>query len=235
MRCCAVLGVALAGMLMPSVLSAVPCAFRAHSGRENAEDRCADQIYKLGPVLQNHPAIAAICDDLPDLMHLAQGGDWTHIAKRQRLGVGRSILAIRCRQVAYNGQWLLFAMEDRGQALPKLMLFPTVPQPGQPDFTFAVDMRELVKGRVYDYRKMLGDGSGGAYAEYRIHAKDLRPVLQMAIVKPDADHQGSYHFQLGRRPQGTGWRQAAVPDQPFGCLIDLADLTDPPTCGSKHP
>lgn len=241
MRTFVVFGLLCLLMLLPKIASAAPieageksCSFLAHDGGETAADRCAARLIKLGQALADHAVIRDHCPDLPDFTGLVRGASWTRLLVRHRLGAGRAILAVLCDQTAYNRRWLLFADDARTQALPGLLLLRDVSQPGAPDFTFTPFFRALVDGRIYSYRQALGDGSGGIYAEYHINSSDLRPILRLAIVKPNADHRTPYHFQLGRRPQGAGWQRLTVPDHPGGCVITLADLTALPTCPVKY-
>jgi len=180
----------------------------------------------------------AMCYDLPELWASSEG-----IAEGVRLlplARRHSLIGVRCGHGAYNEAWLLFAWDGRSDTIPKLILFPR-PDPEQ-DLeevrqAGAVYMRDFntASSVLYVLQKLLGDGSGGFYAEYRIDPKTFTPRLVLAISKWDADHENGYNFVRGKRPSGKGWRHTKGGAR--GCLIDVRKLDEPASasCSSWGP
>jgi hypothetical protein len=144
------------------------------------------------------------------------------------LGRGRELLRLDCATEAYNRQSLFFAI-DAGLpagAAPPVLAFPRAHPPRRTDYRIFANPRDFnpESAVLYDFDKMLGDGSGGYYAEYAIDREDFVPTLRFAAEKKDADHTEYYSFERGRVPRGPHWIRYRPEPRARGCVIALADL-----------
>ena len=145
------------------------------------------------------------------------------------LAKGKFVIQVRCAVGAYNEFSLLFAWDEHSHSTPKLIQFP---RPHGYEYLLplvklgSLGMREFEAKRaiVYVLEKIIGDGSGGFYAEYRISRTTFVPELIIAISKPDADYVNGYNFEHGRRPAGSGWKVTFGGPKYQGCLIDVRSI-----------
>ena len=74
---------------------------------------------------------------------------------------------------------------------------------------------------LYHYRKYLGDGSGGDYAEYDLSGPDYLPVLRKTIRKRFADYDDTYQFERHKIPTGKDWKRLPIPANAIGFSIPI--------------
>jgi hypothetical protein len=166
------------------------------------------------------------CFDLPDLSTLAGAHDGL---KFLALSEGRFLVQVRCMEGAYNELSLVFAWDKRTPSTLRLVVFPRPAEVAAPLWSRklgTVGMRDFDtnRGIVFGLEKVLGDGSGGFYSEYRIDRTTFIPELLTAIYKPEADYIDGYNFKRGQRPSGKDWRNMAVGQRYRGRLIDVREI-----------
>jgi hypothetical protein len=136
---------------------------------------------------------------------------------------------------AYNSGTLIFAYDEshrlrekKGDAtpepLPSLVVFPMLHAAyASTGFSYTVNARDFDERHavLYHLDKMIGDGSGGDYAEYKIDRRTFIPTLRRNIFKGYADHEDGYNFSHGEIPRGKDWHSDDVRSVPSRCLMTL--------------
>lgn len=181
----------------------------------------SDVLLGLSRALANVKAFN-VCSDLPDLTQ-------SRALKVLPLSERRFLLQVRCALGAYNELSLIFAWDTHAPSALKLIVFPKPPEVAAPNWsrelgTVGIRDFDRKRGIVFGLEKLLGDGSGGFYSEYRIDRTTFVPELITAVYKPDADHDGGYNFTRGKRPSGKRWHDVTGRTKRRGYLIDVHQI-----------
>jgi hypothetical protein len=221
------------------------CAFVAHSGQyKTLADIYAETLLALDKALKTS-WLGKECDvdQFRDLKYVTAGvpmNDWFEFIP---VGDGRFLIKLVCSIGAYNWWTLVFAYDESHiprekvgvtapHSLPALIIFPIFHAHYAPsNFIYAINMRDLDRKylTLFHYDKMLGDGSGGIYAEYRIDRRTFIPALRRSMHKDFADHEETYDFERGKLPRGKDWLVDDVRSVPSGCLMTLESHRLPAT------
>ncbi|MGA7831826.1 MAG: STY0301 family protein [Terracidiphilus sp.] len=222
---------------------------------ETQADICAETVYALYKSIKNSEIYKQCNNDFfPDLEGMDKDNEAVLVAKLYEdglmdrlaflsLGKGRFLMKVMCTEGAYNEGTFLFAYDEAGidpskigdsyglQPAPPLIVFTTmlddrhsVPFKG---FVSLLNLRDYDPRSftLYHFGKMLGDGSGGDYAEYRINPETFIPTLQRSIYKANADNKDPYNFDRGQLPRGKDWHSDDTHGAPAGCLVKLTQGT----------
>jgi hypothetical protein len=248
--CCLASGSALADSpprypLRNSINLPDDCAFDAHEpGYETLSDICAKTLLAIDALLKKFWLRETCQDDVvPDLSVAAVGESMDDRLGFLALGQGRFLIEVLCIEGAYNVGFHMFAYDEAtkipvildekaSQPLAPLVIFPMLHAPEAPNgFSYMVNARDFDDRRavLYHLDKMIGDGSGGDYAEYGINRKTFIPTLRRSMYKEDADHEDGYNFGRGELPHGKDWHSDDIRSAPPGCLMTLEDNRPPTT------
>jgi len=214
-------------------------AFVAHDSiYETPADICAKTLLSLEAAIRNSP-LQCECPLRPNLENAAYGDSLNSYLEFLPLSKGRFLIRMICDQGAYNETWLFFAYNERAIAptkssdtiakpVPPLLIFPTPCN----NSVYRSEFSPIVYGRYFDIKsaslytlsKMLGDGSGGYYAEYKIDTTNFIPSFKLAIFKNFTDNLDGYNFEVGKKPHGKNWNEYKSKVPLSGYLIELKDL-----------
>jgi hypothetical protein len=220
------------------------CFHAAVSQYKTLADICAETLLALDKALKAS-WLNEECDvdQFRDLKYVTAGVPMNDWFKFIPLGHGRFLIKLVCSIGAYNWWTLVFAYDESQIArekvgvtlphsLPSLVVFPILHANYAPStFTYAINMRDF-DGKasiIYHYDMMLGDGSGGIYAEYSVDRGTFIPTLRRSIHKDFADHEETYDFERGKLPRGKDWLMDDVRDTPHGCLLPIEPGSLPTT------
>jgi hypothetical protein len=214
-------------------------AFVAHDSIfETPADICANTLLSLEEAIR-HSALQCECLQRPNLQNAAFGDSLDRYLEFLPLSKGHFLIKMLCDQGAYNETWLFFAYNESAiipakskdtvpKPVPQLLVFPT-PNNNSP---YKYESSPIIFARYFDSKnaslytlsKMLGDGSGGYYAEYEINAATFVPTFNLAIYKDFTDNLNGYDFEIDKRPHGKNWIEYKPKHPINGTLIDLKDL-----------